>query len=373
MNELLNLIVDLSARPFDADVALAQAERAGFDITIGYGAPERVLAWIDEAFGGSWSSEAAVSTCVVATRQGVPAGFAATDGRVLRYPWLNGVARETDVGIFGPFGVAMEERGGVLGPALLTIAMNKLASRGYARALIAATNEKLAEYYAVYTGAQAIERFDRAALVTHAARTVVLASGSGTNFQAVMNAVADGLPLAVEALVSNRKHARALQRAYDADVDAIELTWDREHESRERYDARLLEVVQAANPDLVLLLGWMHLLAPKFVDAFPNMLNIHPAFLPLDPKRDEVVFPDGTIAPAFRGAKAVADALDAGASWVGASVHAVTAQTDRGRIYVRKPLAVQPGETADAVLDRLHPIEHELVPLAVRRWLYERT
>ena len=372
MSELLNLAVDLSARPFDADVALAQIERAGFDVTVGYGAPERVLAWIDDAFGGSWSSEASVSTCVVATRDGAPAGFAAIDGRVVRFPWLNGLARESDVGIFGPFGVAPEHRGGGLGPALLAIAMNKLRSRGYARALIAATNEQLVPYYATHAGASVAERFDRAQLITKRARTVVLASGSGTNFQAVIDAVRDGLPLDIAALIGNKRDAYALERARDASIEAVALPWDRAQLSRDAYDALLLEAVQAREPELILLLGWMHVLAPRFIDTFGGMLNVHPAFLPLDPKRDEVVFPDGTIAPAFRGARAVADALAAGAHWVGASVHAVTAQTDRGRIYVRKPLAVRSGETADSVFERLHPIEHTIVPSAIRTWLYER-
>jgi phosphoribosylglycinamide formyltransferase-1 len=373
VSELLNLIVDLEARSFDADAVLGRLERAGFDVIVGYGAPDRVLAWIDDVFGGSWSSEAAVSTCVVATRAGVPAGCAAVDGRVLRFPWLNGIARESDVGIFGPFGIAPEERGGILGPALLEIAMNKLALRGYARGLIAATNQKLAGYYGKHTGSQVVERFDTNSLISGRARTVVLASGSGTNVQAVIDAVSAGLPLELTALIGNRANAYALERARRAGIEAVPVLWDRALSSRDAYDRALLETVRERDPELVLLLGWMHLLSPQFVDTFPGLLNVHPAFLPLDPMRDDVVFPDGTSTPAFRGAKAVADALTAGAAWVGASVHGVTAQADRGRIYVRKPLRVGAGEDADALLERLHPIEHDLVPIAIRHWLYERT
>ncbi len=127
-----------------------------------------------------------------------------------------------------------------------------------------------------------------------------------------------------------------------------------------------------ANPELVLLLGWMHLLEPAFVDAFATTLNVHPAFLPLDPSADDVGMPDGTVIPAFRGARAVADALAADAPWIGASVHAVTAQTDRGAIYVRKPLRIDPAEDEAQVLARLHPIEHRLVEGGIRRWLNER-
>jgi folate-dependent phosphoribosylglycinamide formyltransferase PurN len=116
----------------------------------------------------------------------------------------------------------------------------------------------------------------------------------------------------------------------------------------------------------------MHLLDERFVHAFSDVLNLHPAFLPLDPQRDDVALPDGTRIPAFRGAAAVRDALASGSRWVGATVHAVTAATDRGPVLVRKPLRVVPGETLEAVMERLHPIEHRLVTAGIMRWLYER-
>ena len=72
------------------------------------------------------------------------------------------------------------------------------------------------------------------------------------------------------------------------------MTWRRNEETRAQYDERLLEVVRCESPDLVLLLGWMHLLSDAFVAAFPEMLNLHPAFLPLHPSHDDVGVPDGT-------------------------------------------------------------------------------
>ena len=135
----------------------------------------------------------------------------------------------------------------------------------------------------------------------------------------------------------------------------------------------LRNTVEPFQPELVLLLGWMHLLEPAFVEAFPQMLNVHPAFLPLDPSQDRVGMPDGTIVPAYRGARAVRDALADGSTWVGASVHEVTVNADRGRVLTRKPLRVIAEEDEDAVLSRLHPIEHVLVETAIKRWLYERT
>ncbi|MFY9631758.1 MAG: formyltransferase family protein, partial [Candidatus Cybelea sp.] len=150
------------------------------------------------------------------------------------------------------------------------------------------------------------------------------------------------------------------------------LAWDRGREARAQYDARLLEEVQSHEPDLVLLLGWMHLLAEPFVRAFPELLNLHPAYLPLDPAEDSVVMPDGTRVAAFRGPHAVRDALARGSSWVGATVHRVTPATDRGPVLARKPLRVAPAEEEAALMERLHREEHKLVNAAVTRWLFER-
>ncbi len=369
---MINLVVDLDERYATDAAARERIERGGFGIAVGQGANDPALAWIDETFGGAWSSEVAVAGCALATRDGMPAGFAAFDPRGLRYAWLRGVAREPGIGVFGPFGVAPQYRGGSLGSSLLHIALSGLRARGYRRALIAATSDALLPYYQRHTGAQVVERYDPASFTPKPVRTVVLASGSGTNFQAVIDRVADGLPLDLVALVSNRPEAYALERARRANIAALALPWQREMQSRHEYDRTLQHTVAEYEPELVLLLGWMHLLDPAFVGAFPEMLNIHPAFLPLDPARDRVGMPDGTTIPAYRGARAIRDALAANSLWVGASVHEVTTDTDRGRVLARKPLRVIGGEEEDAVLARLHPIEHQLVATAIKRWLYER-
>jgi phosphoribosylglycinamide formyltransferase 1 len=367
---LINLVVDLDER-FTSDVAARERiARAGYDISVTSGASDPVLAWIDEVFGGAWSSEVAVAGVALATRDGKPSGFAAFDPRGLRYAWLRGVAREPGVGIFGPFGVAVEHRG--IGAALLEIALCGLRARGYRRGLIAATSEGLVPYYERHAGARVVERYDPRSFTPEPIRTVVLASGSGTNFQAVIDRVAGGLPLQLAALVSNRADAFAIERARGAGIPAVVLPWERERHARSEYDRLLHEAVAGFDPELILLLGWMHLLEPAFVEAFPQTLNVHPAFLPLDPQRDSVGMPDGAIIPAFRGARAVRDALAVNSQWVGASVHEVTADTDRGRVLARKPLRVIAGEEEDGVLARLHPIEHQLVAIAIRRWLFER-
>lgn len=376
MSETYNLIVDLDER-FDESArarAFETIERCGFRPFEGT-ADDRVLAWIDDAFGGSWSSEAFAGTNVVAYDGEAPAGFATFDPRGLTFAWLRATAREPGVGIFGPFGVDRVHRGSGIGPPLLIAALAGLKARGYTRALVPAVgDERLRAYYASHAGARVVERFDLASIAQRRARTVVMASGNGSNFQTVLDRVTDGaLALDVVALVTNNTQAYAIERARLCGVPTTHvLPWRRKDVSRAEYDAQLLESVRGEEPDLVLLLGWMHLLDPAFVAAFPHVLNVHPAFLPLDPAADRVGLPDGSVIPAFRGPKAVRDALEYGSSWVGASVHAITEDTDRGEVYARKPLRVLPNETLDAVMERLHPIEHQLVERGIRRWLFER-
>ncbi|HEY6327110.1 MAG TPA: GNAT family N-acetyltransferase [Candidatus Cybelea sp.] len=367
MREILNLVVDLSREraipPPPADVEIAAPAPTD----------ERTLAWIDETFGGTWSSEAYAGRSVVARRDGAPIGFATIDPRGLTFSWLDGLAREPGVGVFGPFGVAPQERGRGVGRALLGHALGALRESGYARAIVPAVgDERLAACYAENAGAEVAERFDRAALLRPRRRTLVLASGNGSNFAAVLDAVRDGaLPLDVVGLVANNESAYAIERARVAGVLATVVSWDRERESRAEYDARLLAAARTPEPDLVLLLGWMHLLSSSFVAAFPELLNLHPAFLPLDPARDDVVLPDGSRMPAFRGARAVRDARNASSAWVGATLHRVTGATDRGPVMARKPLRVNPGEEEAQLMERVHEIERGVVRAGITRWLYE--
>ncbi len=371
MNHLSNLVVDLDDR-FDAAYG---SHIGGVEIGIAGAIDDTTLAWIDESFGGWWSSEARAGTSLVARRAGRPVGFASYDPQNVRFAWLAGNAREPGVGIFGPFGIAPQERGGELGRALLHRALAGLRERGYSRALIPAVgDERLIRFYAQAAGARAVERFEKNALMGPRVRALVMASGSGSNLQAVLDRSRDGLlPLDVTAVVVNVPGAYAVERARAAHVPSVyELPWKRLERTRADYDAELLDVVRAENPDLVLLLGWMHLLSEPFVRAFPHLLNVHPAFLPLDPERNDVGMPDGVRIPAFRGAYAVRDAIAAGSGWIGATVHVVTPETDRGPVLTRKPLRLLPGEEQAEALARLHPIEHELVAAGIRRWLYER-
>jgi phosphoribosylglycinamide formyltransferase 1 len=203
-------------------------------------------------------------------------------------------------------------------------------------------------------------------------RTTILASGVGTNVQTVLDAVAAGtLALELRAVISNRVDALALERARRAGVPAIALVWDRGGTSREAYDEKLIDAVARTRPELVLLLGWMHILPTRFIARFPELLNIHPAYLPLDAEADTVEVPDGTSIPAFRGAHAIADALSAGARWYGATVHRVGDEIDRGAVLERRAIPLEE-KTEEAALAALRPIEREVLSAALARWLRER-
>ncbi len=372
---MYNLAVELDER--FAPPALAhvrhEIERRGLEVRDD-GADDRVAAWIDAEFGGWWSVEARNGRTLTFWDAAGPVGFVTVDVRGMRFPWLRGAARDPATGLFGPVGVARSRRGSGLGAALTIVGLGMLHASGYRRALIAAvTGERLLRWYARVAGARPIESFERDALFGTPAPAAILASGNGTNAQAVLEATRDGrLPVRPIAVVCNRPQARVLERTRDFDVMPLVVTWERGRESRADYDTRLIGAIEALRVELVLLLGWMHLLNRAFVERFPETLNLHPAFLPFDPCSDTVIAPDGVEIPAFRGAHAVRDALRAGSPWVGASVHRITVEVDRGPVLVRAPLRVHRGEEEAAVMERLHPLEHRVVLDAVRRWAYER-
>lgn len=205
-------------------------------------------------------------------------------------------------------------------------------------------------------------------------RIVVLASGSGTNLQALIDALRED----IVAVFCNRPDAMALTRAQQHGIDAHchrLRPWLDEGHTRADYDAALADAVLGYHPDLVVLAGWMHIFTPAFLDRFgpEQIVNLHPALLPQDPQADRVLLPDGSWSPVFRGAHALEDAMAAGVPYVGSSVHYVTAAVDRGRLIAQKALAVDPGESFDSVRSRLLALEHELLPATVQKLLAIRT
>jgi phosphoribosylglycinamide formyltransferase-1 len=369
----VNLIVALGDR--DGADALAGARRAvearGLRLVRARDVGDRLHAWIDATFAPSWwSSEARASDGWVALdTEGAIAGFASFGLPMRDYVWLRAYRERPDVGIFGPYGVAPAHRATGLGTALLDAALASLGERVPTALIPAVSGDRLIASYVTRAGATVADEYD---LAPRRARAVILASGGGTNAQAVFDAVAAGRIALDLHVIANHASAFVRERARDAGVSEEAIVWQRGAETRAAFDARAIDAVAAQSPDLVLLLGWMHLLPAAFLERFPDTLNVHPAFLPFDPAHDEVTMPDGSRIPAFRGGHSPEDTIAAGVAWSGASVHRVTAATDRGEIVVRTPLALAPGTTIDALRDALRPLEHAAVVTAIRRWSFER-
>ncbi len=366
----VNLLAPLGER-YGAEAlarALRRGEELGYRLVRIDAVDERLCAWIDWQFAPSWwSSEVRDGSAWYAlAADGSIAGFAGFGSRERSYHWLQAYRKRADVGLFGPYGVAGAHRKTGIGEVLLTAALCGLA-QGFRWALIpAVSGERLIASYEERTDAHVADSYDYA---LRPARAVILASGNGSNAQAVIDDVQNGdSTLDVVGVISNKATALVRERARESFVSEEAIVWDHAAETRAAYDARLIEAVARYEPELVLLLGWMHLLPAAFLERFPESINIHPAFLPFDPAEDSVVMPDGTQIPAFRGAHAPEATVAAGTAWAGASVHRVTLEVDRGSILVRTPLQLDAPTTLDGFRERIRPLEHAAVTRAIRRW-----
>ena len=198
-------------------------------------------------------------------------------------------------------------------------------------------------------------------------RIAVLASGSGTNLQALLDATARGtLDAEVVVVISDRAEAGALRRAMIAGVPALSLPLSDRHDpvARQIYDRQLAQVLRAFAPDLIVLAGWMLILSSEFVEKFPGQIvNIHPALLPDDGGK-EVPTSHGCL-PALRGPRAVRDALRQRLPATGATVHYITTTVDSGPVILREEVPVFPDDDEIRLHERIKAVEHRLLPRAV--------
>ena len=177
----------------------------------------------------------------------------------------------------------------------------------------------------------------------------VLASGNGTNLQALIDRAHGRDGVVLRAVASDRPGARALDRARAAGIDA-EVFASEAFADRASRDAAIAAWLRERGVELVVLAGYMQLVGEPFLAAFPDrVLNVHPALL-----------------PAFPGLDAVQQALDHGVKVFGVTVHFVDAGMDTGPIIFQRAVELPEAAGADAVLEALHPIEHDLLVDAVR-------
>ena len=180
-------------------------------------------------------------------------------------------------------------------------------------------------------------------------KIAVLVSGAGTNLQAIIDTVAqDQIPAKLALVISNRPGVKALERAEAAGVTTLCLT-QQEVGSRVAYDKKLLEILQEAEIDIVVLAGFDRIVSHEIVQAYRHrLLNIHPALL-----------------PAFPGLHSVKQALDYGVQLTGVTVHFVDEGVDTGPIILQEAVSVLPNDSETSLLERLHEVEHRLYPEAI--------
>ncbi len=181
-------------------------------------------------------------------------------------------------------------------------------------------------------------------------RLGVLISGRGSNLQSIIAAIAEGrLDATIAVVVSNRADAAGLSKTKDAGIEAIHLS-PQTFADRDSYDAALAEVLSTRNIDLVCLAGYMKIVGPRLLSAFPDrILNIHPSLL-----------------PAFPGLHAQRQALEYGVAVSGATVHLVGAGLDDGPIIQQASVPVRGDDTDETLSARILVEEHRIYPEAIQ-------
>jgi phosphoribosylglycinamide formyltransferase 1 len=181
-------------------------------------------------------------------------------------------------------------------------------------------------------------------------RVGVLISGDGTNLQAIIDrSTAGELDAEVVCVISNKADAFGLQRAKKHGIASLHLD-HRSYSGRQEYDIALADYLKSFKVDLVVLAGFMRIVTPVLLEAFPNrVMNIHPALL-----------------PSFPGLDAQKQALDYGTKISGCTVHFVDAGTDTGPIILQTAVPVLEDDTVESLSERIHIEEHRLYPAAIQ-------
>lgn len=187
-------------------------------------------------------------------------------------------------------------------------------------------------------------------------RVVVMVSGGGTNLQAIIDSVKNGLITNTElvGVISNNKNAYALQRAKDNGISA-QCVSPKDYASREIFNEELIKAVDAYEPDLIVLAGYLVVIPAQMIAKYTNkMINIHPSLIP------------SFCGTGFYGLKVHEAALERGVKVVGATVHFVDEGTDTGPIILQKAVEVQNGDTPEVLQRRvMEQAEWKILPKAI--------
>jgi phosphoribosylglycinamide formyltransferase 1 len=177
----------------------------------------------------------------------------------------------------------------------------------------------------------------------------VMASGSGSNFAAIAQSIQDQkLNAQIEVLIYNNPDAKVVERAERFGIKTVLLD-HRTFSDRESLDRTIVETLAAHSVEWVVMAGWMRIVTPVLISAFPNrILNIHPSLL-----------------PSFKGNRAVEQTLAAGVKIAGCTVHLVVPEVDSGRIIMQAAVPVLADDTLETLQDRIHVQEHIIYPQAI--------
>ncbi len=177
----------------------------------------------------------------------------------------------------------------------------------------------------------------------------VLLSGSGTNLQAIIDEAAAGLPVEIVKVVSSRPDAYGIERAKAAGIPVLVLNRTI-YADREAADQMIVDELKADGAEYVVMAGYMRMVTPVMLDAFPDrVLNLHPALL-----------------PSFKGAHAIDDAFNAGVKVTGVTVHLANEEYDKGPIVAQEPVFVAEDDTLESLEAKIHAVEHVLYPKVLR-------
>ena len=185
----------------------------------------------------------------------------------------------------------------------------------------------------------------------------VLASGNGTNFEAIVRSSRRGKlrGVKVKLLICDRKDAFVYERARKYKIKSLFIN-PKEFSSRVLFDKEVVRIIREDKVELVVLAGFMRILSPYFVRAFRGrILNIHPALL-----------------PSFKGASAIEDAHKYGVKITGVTVHFVDNDVDHGPIILQEALRIKEGESLESLEKRIHRLEHKLYPEAIKLFVHGR-
>jgi len=177
----------------------------------------------------------------------------------------------------------------------------------------------------------------------------VLVSGNGSNLQAIIDAIhRNEINVSITVVISDRLDAKGLERAKNANI-ATAFIEPAKYQSREQFDDVLSEILRKHQVSLIVLAGFMRILSDKFVTQhLGKLINIHPSLL-----------------PKYKGLNTHQQAIDAGDSESGASVHFVTPKLDDGPVIIQSSVAINDGDTSDLLRQKVHKVEHIIYPIAI--------